>query len=200
MKKCKMCDNELTKPWQDTYCSNGCKHSDPELNAKRARTDKNDPAKRLKCNLCDYITKDVVNLGGHATSHLRNVHKIYDENYSNHYTITEAIKKETVTCPICNDWSTIDLQNKSGWFTVHILSHSITIEDFLKKYPKYESMIKKQSGILQKEKSLQDKNNSIECKICGEKFYKLSNTHLVKHNITPDQYKQKYNQIAIRQI
>jgi predicted transcriptional regulator len=30
------------------------------------------------------------------------------------------------------------------------------------------------------------------CQICGEKFKTLSNTHLKKHNITPEEYKLKY--------
>ena len=42
MKICKICNNELINPWQDTYCSNACKYSDAELNAKRARKEKND--------------------------------------------------------------------------------------------------------------------------------------------------------------
>ncbi len=38
--------------------------------------------------------------------------------------------------------------------------------------------------------------NRMTCIICGKKFKSITNTHLKKHNITPEEYKEKYGEIT----
>ena len=190
MSKCKICNNELIKEWQDIYCSNTCKFSDAELNAKRSRKEKNDFTKLLKCTLCEYTTKDILNLGGHAKKHLIQNHNIHESNYIDYYKEIDKPIIEMWKCPEC-EWKTKDLKNVSGWITSHIIkTHNIEMQDFLIKYPEYLELFNKQSNIIKRNYSLLESN--IECKICGMKFYKLSQTHLQKHGITPTEYKIKF--------
>ena len=74
IKCCKMCDNVIST--KRIYCSNHCKFSDKDLNKRRSRQIKNDSKKTLECKLCSKKVNDVLNLGGHARTHLRDVHSI----------------------------------------------------------------------------------------------------------------------------
>lgn len=184
LKKCKICD-ELTK---NTYCSNKCKFSDKELNKRRIRLTTNDSSKIIKCKHCNWSTKDINNLGGHALKHLIIKHQLQVDklSYLDEYILDDKELKEILQCPECN-WSTVDIKNKSGAFTKHIEDiHEYNILQFIDKYPKFKSVW---DTFLINNKELDD---YITCLICNQKFEKLSNTHLLIHNLDMVQYKEKY--------
>lgn len=59
--------------------------------------------------------------------------------------------------------------------------------DVYTEFPEYESI-----WLNLKVKSERIQQDHIECKICNRQLEKLSNTHLKLHNITMDEYKEKY--------
>ena len=102
-------------------------------------------------------------------------------------------------CKYC-DWKTIDVDNRSGMYMNHLKNkHNIQIEEYLKKFPEEELCFKKQSIIQQKEKIKNIENiNYVICKICNNKFRKISNSHLLKkHGITAEEYKTKFSNSLI---
>jgi len=80
------------------------------------------------------------------------------------------------------------LKNKSGSFTKHIRENHGNILDFCEKYTSYRDVLPFEK--LKNKQRLEE--DGIECKICGQKFDKLTNTHLQKHDITPTEYKIKF--------
>ena len=194
--KCKICGKRET-PIDKVYCSNTCKHSDVELNQKRARKDKGDKTKQLKCKICNKIFYDSINASGALTRHLRNEHNISDKNFKEYYILEERETSPILECPYC-DWNTIDIENKSGWFTQHLLKeHKVSISLFLEQYPEYNYLWKQYHYILERKKFLTDNiENYIECKICNQKLKYLTNSHLKLHNISQKEYKQKYGEIV----
>jgi len=188
---CKICEKEI--PVKRKYCSNKCKFSDKELNELRSiKEHKIDSSKQLKCKYCDYITNDVNNHGGHAIKHLTINHGI-SADYIIHYDIINKPIKETFKCPLC-EWTTVDLENKSGWLTTHLKTeHNLSPEDFIILYPGHKPLWKLYFEKIEYDKFiLSNETNRIKCEICNKNFKKLSNSHLKKHNLSPDQYKLKY--------
>ena len=184
-----MCGIEISD--KRTYCGDSCKYSDVELNSKRVRVDKNDSNFELKCNICEWKTKDVLNMGGHPSKHLREKHNIQSDNYSEYFNKVEIVIVETWKCPDC-EWTTKDLKNISGCVTSHMKRHYNTLEEFIHKYPQYNHLFFKQIGIINKNEEVKNEENGIECLICNKRFYKLTQTHLAKHNLLPSEYKAKY--------
>lgn len=182
-KKCKMCDNAVIN--KRTYCSNDCKYADPELNAKRAKTDKNDSNTHTVCKLCGWKSKDPKNLSGALSRHLNSKHNILSTDYIQYFDEFESEFVEYWQCPLC-DWKSKDLTNKSGWITSHIKSHNISENDFYIQYPK----LKIQTDKLSKRELSPEK--TIECKICGKRMLSFSNSHAKTHGITVKEYKEKY--------
>lgn len=94
-------------------------------------------------------------------------------------------KKYKFKCPEC-EWGCNDPSNKSGIITRHFKDvHGLNIEEVVKKHPS----LKLKVSIRRKRKL----DSDIECKVCGKKMKKISNTHLKKHGMTPTEYKEKYN-------
>ena len=188
--KCKICKKEIFK--KRIYCSNECKFSDKEYNKQRTVKRKiNDNSKIIKCKLCDWESIDINNLSGALTTHSTSLHNspFFIENFI----MKNAIKKESFSCPMCQEWKTSDTQNKSGVFTVHLKSiHNINVDDFLNKYPRYKYLWKLYHIKKDRKDKLLIPDNRIKCEICQEHFFKLSNTHLKKHNISPLDYIVKY--------
>lgn len=189
MKNCKMCKKEISD--NRIYCGNVCKYSDKELNAKRIRKEKNDDNKELRCNLCGWKTKDVLNFGGYPKKHLNNIHNIIENDYMKYYQILNKKIILTWECPICR-WKSKDINNVSGCITTHIGKHFDNICDFIKKYPDNKNIFTKQLNVIKKKNDIEIDGNNIECKICNKLFYKLTQTHLIKHGLTPTEYKNKF--------
>jgi very-short-patch-repair endonuclease len=107
------------------------------------------------------------------------------------YDIMEVKKemKKTKKCKYCN-WSTIDIDNKSGAYKSHLLKyHNISIEDYLKEFPEEIEFFKKDKAIQDFEKN---ENEWVKCEICGKKLKRIDWRHLSVHNITLIEYKEKY--------
>lgn len=185
MNQCKTCGIETKN---NIYCSNTCKTSDPDWKKNRIRKHKHpDTENELHCNICNWKTKDVNNLGGYATKHLRVEHGIHTTSYDSYYTIKPKPKTAKLQCPYC-DWTTVDIHNKSGKFTTHLMNaHEKTPHDTYTEYPQYESL-----WLRFKDKQEKIDADPIECQICSKSMEKLSNTHLELHGLTMTQYKEKF--------
>jgi hypothetical protein len=159
--------------------------------------------------ICKHTGKefgDISNRSGVITEHLRLLkievpssyirRKYLSENnihwHMQFFNLINKEEKETTKCKYC-DWTTNDLNNKSGWYTAHLLkNHNKSIENYLLEFPeeyfKFNTFLKRKTRRAETEKE----GNYVECKICGEKARYLTNTHLKKHNITPSEYKIKF--------
>lgn len=94
-------------------------------------------------------------------------------------------------CPYCN-WSTIDINNNSGAFEVHLLKeHNISKLDYLKDHPEDKEFFKTKNPIIQRQME-DDETKYVVCKICGKKLGFINKSHLRLHSITKDEYIQKY--------
>ena len=151
---------------------------------------------------------DYMNNGGFLTTHIKNIYGIktpslYDRrlyymrtgNYwwEQWFNIIQEKDNENVKkCPYCN-WSTIDLENKSGAYTTHILSHGISIEEHLLKYPEDKEILKKQFNDIEKRKFLEDETNYVTCPLCNKKMPKITYSHLRNtHDMDMKEFKKLY--------
>ena len=163
-----------------------------------------------KCKKTGIIIKDPNNLSGkltkHIITHYNNV-QIPQNNYQRkkyelthnkkwfeeYFDIIQIELKPTRKCSLC-EWETTDINNKTGCFEQHIKKeHGITLEDYLNQFideVKYHPNFIKE---IKNKEFLEDKNNYVICRLCGDKMKSISNTHLInKHNITVNDYKLKF--------
>lgn len=153
--------------------------------------------KYLKYKESNWKTKDLKNKSGAITSFLKS-NNIIDDDYIKYFNLIDARHEdiEYLKCPLC-DYKTLDKKNKSGIFTIHLKNkHGITPQEFLIRFDntEYKDIWKLTRKKIHRTDFLDaSKDNHIICKECNKKFKSLSNTHLKKHNLTPDQYKKKYN-------
>lgn len=152
---------------------------------------------------------DVNNLSGTLTNHIVNEYgnvdiptntyqrKKYEQMcgkkwFEEYFDIVEEEKPLVRKCKIC-DWTTTDIDNKTGCFVNHIKKeHNLNIDKYLKKFPKD---IKYHPTYVKNEKRnniLKNKDNFVICQICYKKMKTISNSHLKKHNITAEEYKNMY--------
>lgn len=154
--------------------------------------------KTLKCTICNWTTEDILNKGGHPRRHLKEKHAIIVDKYDyKEYFVENIIEDKPIfKCPLCNDWTTVDVDNKSGWTTIHLETvHGLKSWEFYEQYPEYTHMWtyygpreKLRHGIING-----GSDNYVECLECGKKLLKLTNSHLKIHNITFNEYKRKHN-------
>lgn len=193
---CKTCGKDI--PLKRQYCSRTCSAADKDLQkSKGVKKIPNDKAKKLVCNICGCEIFDINNYSGSATTHLKSVHNITNKDYLAFYTVKDVEHRELFKCPLC-EWTTADLENKSGWFTTHIKQkHNLEIDNFLIQYPEYSYLWKHHFNKKHRENFLFESiDNYVECKICGEKFKFITNSHLKLHGITQLEYKDKYGAIC----
>ena len=155
--------------------------------------------------------KDVKNKGGYLSEYIRKKkgidtptlyeRRIYYQETGNYwfeqwFDIVKRKNPEYKKCPYC-DWTTIDIENKSGAFEVHLREkHNKTKEEYLKEYPDDLTYF----SLANKTKNLQfssNRNEYIKCKICSKKLRRIDWRHLGKHNITLEEYKEKYDNKTI---
>jgi len=171
------------------YCSNSCKFKDKAYNESRGGTKKKIFNKVAVCNECSWETKDCQNLGGHARKHIETEHpNIEFVSVKKNYTLKNAKERDQLECPECG-WTTFDTDNKSGIFTRHIRDkHNKTIIEWVELHPHFNSVFNRLYSIQKRNES-----SSVICKLCGEEFQKISNTHLVNiHGITTEEYKERF--------
>jgi len=102
--------------------------------------------------------------------------------------------KETKQCKYCL-WKTVDLNNKSGMYTLHLKKeHNKDIGQYLIEFPEEEVIFKCFMDNKAEEDFLNEKEeNSVQCQLCGKKMRRLDTSHLSKaHNITMEEYKKKF--------
>jgi hypothetical protein len=155
---------------------------------------KNDGYKKLICKKCNWESFDYNNKSGCITEHLLTHGITFDKSlYLNNFEEIILTDKDFWKCPYC-DWKTVDYNNKSGCIINHIKNtHNMSIEFIVQSKLLDNINSKKKDDLLKQQFLSEDEKNRIECKICGKLFKKLSNTHLFKHQITPDEYKNKYD-------
>jgi len=160
--------------------------------------------KVLKCKKTNKIIKDVLNRSGYVLIHLKEVYNIepptlYKRNmitnttgklwYEDYFELENKEEKKKWYCPIC-EWKTNDINNYGGFITRHIKEHDFNnLKDFFDYYPSVRINLKEEKIDLNNSKSF------IDCKICGQPFRSISNTHLKSHNISPEDYKDKYGEV-----
>jgi len=160
----------------------------------------------LICKITGKEFNDITNRSGVITEHLKTlnievpssyIRRKYLSDNKNHwhlqyFNISKKNEKEVFQCKYC-DWNTVDLDNKSGWYTTHLINnHNKSIEDYILEFPNEKFKFKTLLSKVEQKKETQIEGNYVECKICGEKNRYLTNTHLKKHGITPSEYKLKF--------
>lgn len=104
----------------------------------------------------------------------------YDDYFIFEYRDVKPIKK----CFYC-DWTSEDVENKSGAYTEHLrIKHNKTVNEYLVDNPNDVEYFPNSYTAQPKE---------IECKICGERFHFLNSNHLAKHGMCMDEYKTMFN-------
>lgn len=160
--------------------------------------------KKIRCKKCGKELNDTENSSGSAISHIQNCYpevlipsKFKRINYKKengkywhfqYFDLIEKEEKEKLKCPICN-WLTTDLTNKSGSFTKHIEKHHEGVSKFLESYREYNHLFKVYSST----ESLNNEENYVICKLCGEKMKIITNTHMKnRHKISIEEYKLRF--------
>ena len=162
------------------------------------------------CKKTGTIINDPNNLSGKLTKHILINYgdiKIPSNNYQRkkyeldhhkkwfeeYFDIVEIEKKESKTCKLCN-WSTTDLENRTGSLTKHIIKeHNYNINDYLIKFPEEKKLFTQENKNQKKIKEFILQENYVICSICGEKMKSVNNKHLKeKHGISVLEYKLKY--------
>lgn len=164
-------------------------------------------------NKSDFTTDDYKNQSGVITTYLKKTYNIEQpfsnfkaRNYfkmNNHYwwedyleiKLVDDVVKETVQCPYC-DWTTTDLENKSGMMITHFKKeHNITLETVLKEHPEMKDYFKNTKIV-----DLRTPEEYVICEICGEKLGSINTSHLRSHNMTWIEYKKKYRTPMVSQV
>lgn len=192
MNNCKTCGVEIKKR---IYCSNKCKFSDSSYNQNRVSKTKNPTDQRIQHKITKKIFTDVLNksgiLGKYSEKELGQPLNWDD------WEIIDIVKKQTWNCPHDNcKWTTVDVDNKSGWITTHLSTvHQLNPNTHTEKYPEDKKLWKQYFIYSERADFIQEsEKNKIQCLECGEWFKQITNSHLLeKHKMTKDAYREKHN-------
>jgi hypothetical protein len=148
----------------------------------------------LVCKHDDMIFHDIHNKTGSLTKHLNVLSVRFKKNEIFDHFEKKRISHFVLKCPLC-EFRTPDLENKSGVFTRHLLSyHNESIDSFCNKFNDYIPLWNTHFNNHKNELFLnKSENNKIKCEICGKFYKKITNKHLKKHDISPTEYKQRFN-------
>ena len=96
-------------------------------------------------------------------------------------------------CPYC-DWKTIDVNNRSAAYQIHILhNHANSIEEHLQAHPEDIPFFKSYTKEKERKKEMENPDNFVVCPMCGEKMKRITMTHLFQHDIfTMQEFRDKY--------
>jgi len=155
---------------------------------------------------------DYENNGGYLTSYIKKTlnieipslydRRIYYQETGNYwweqwFDIILIRDKETKKCPYCK-WETCDIDNKSGYFQTHLKEkHNLSIEEHIENFPQDLEYFKNYNKKINKEKKLKIEGNYVICPICGNKYEKLTQSHILSHNMTMEEFRNKYPQQEI---
>lgn len=185
MGKCQQC-SAPTKKESAKFCSLQCKSE-----SQKGKRSNLDPCINIKCKIDGKIFSDYENRSGTLRRYSENtLNKEF--SWDDWERIVVSVK-DVWKCPHC-DWTTVDLENKSGWITAHLQnSHQITPEQHCEQFPNDKKLWSKYWSDVDRERYLLlSEKNRIQCLECGEYLKKISNTHLRLHNMTETEYKLKY--------
>ena len=170
---------------------------------------------QLECKKCFKKYNDYENKSGAITEHIKecNPHiviptafkrRMYLKEHKEYFHTQFFNKREilnipTIKCPIC-EWETSDINNTTGALTKHVETNHSTITDFIESYPDYKIYFNTLKKLKYRDEHFLSEDNYVVCKICNEKMMILSNTHLLIHNITADEYKLKYGNIISKNL
>jgi hypothetical protein len=177
---------------------------------------KNNPYKSIEGKqliaICKQTNKEFIdydNRSGAITNHLLKIysdleipsnykrkdilHKTFKFWYHDYFEFGYRDIKSTLKCKYC-DWETEDVDNLAGLYMNHMLNiHNIDIDEHIYKYPDDGKFFKNYIRKKQREEFLNHTDNHVECKICGKKLKKITESHVNKHNMTLNEYRIKFN-------
>ena len=147
-------------------------------------------------NLSGCLTRHIIELYGDVPIPTNTYQrKKYEQNFGKkwfeeYFDIKEVDVVVVVMCGLCN-WTTEDLDNKTGSFTKHINNyHNLTISEYLELHPDYSNLWLNK---LNREELLSSKQYGVVCLECEEVFLGLTDTHMLSsHGMTIDGYKEKW--------
>lgn len=170
---CKTCGGAL-KANQKAYCSNECKFADDNYNASRAKSRKSPENEVAICKKCGWTSEDANNTSGALTVHA-------DEKHGGEASF-KTREVDVLKCPECG-WTTTDSRNRGGAFTNHVRQKHPGA-NFKESHPRYAELLPDNRSV--------SEADGITCRVCGETFKRITNTHLSKHGITPEEYKNRF--------
>lgn len=160
----------------------------------------------VKDNKNNWKSNDIYNRGGVLTTYIKKQHNVgipslYERNkyynqtgdywWEQYLTYEKVRNNEVKRCPYC-EWTTIDLENKSGMFETHLLKcHNLTKLDYINQHPEDKTYFHTANSTIELQME-ENKDNYVICKVCGKKLTKISNIHLKLHNMTKDDYIATY--------
>jgi hypothetical protein len=193
----------------------GCSFTKIQKEINSFEFNQNNPYKSFKgkdliaiCKITKKEIKDYDNKSGAITTHLLELYpdielpshykrkdilyKTFKHWYHDYFDFEYRDIKNTVKCKYCN-WETEDVENIAGSYMNHMLNvHNINVDEHLDKYSEDKIYFKNYVRKIERSEFLEHEDNHIECKICGEKFKKITQSHLNKHGIKLSDYKIKY--------
>lgn len=159
----------------------------------------------------DFTSSDIHNNCGVLTTYIKNRYNIsiptlYDRrkyymetgNYWWEQWLKVRIEDdyEVKKCPYC-EWTTKDLHNMSGAFEHHLNKcHSITKLEYIQEHNEDKEYFSLVSPILNRQME-EDSNKFVTCRICGKKLARINAHHLNTHNITTEEYIDRFGNSSI---
>lgn len=166
----------------------------------------------LSCKCCGKEYDDIENKSGGITNHIKKCYpnevipssfkrRMYLTDTGNywHFTYFNLITKPestTIKCLECG-WVTKDIVNKSGALSKHIENTHNSISDYVLKFPSELKLFTTLSNSIDRDVLFNETDNYVTCELCDEQFKMLSNTHLSSHNITTEEYKNKFGENSL---
>jgi hypothetical protein len=123
----------------------------------------------------------------------RNYYLKYGDYWWEQWLSYKRVRNEsTIQCPYCG-WETIDVNNKSGAFEMHLhTAHNIDKYRFVENFPEYHRYFSQIKNPVSSRQFETDTNKFVTCKICGKKLSRIGTKHLITHGISKEEYIKLY--------
>lgn len=161
-----------------------------------------------KCKTTDYVSNDYLNKSGALTEYIKNTlgvevppahqRRRYYELNGNYWfeqyfdIILEDDKEIEVKCPYCDFTIPKGVKNISTPFFNHMKrTHKIDRDTYLRIFPEDIERFKYANETFNL-KYEEDISKYVECPICGKRMTFISESHLATHNITKEEFIEKY--------
>ena len=161
-----------------------------------------------KCKTTDYVSNDYLNKSGALTEYIKNALGIevppahqrrrYYELNGNYWfeqyfdILLEDDKEVEVKCPYCDFTIPKGVKNINTPFFNHMKrTHKIDRDTYLRIFPEEIERFKYANETFNL-KYEEDSSKYVECPICGKRMTFISESHLATHNITKDEFIDKY--------